>query len=92
MDLAEYKRLYGKDQNDTSFRWEAIDERVDCYHARQNPKRCGTVLSDALDGEDTQSGIDSLMDKPTTVSGIHTGQRASNPLLVTDLSRDPDSF
>ena len=35
----------------------------------------------------TQPEIDSLMDKSKTVAEILAEQRASNPLLVTDLSR-----
>lgn len=56
MDLAEYKTLYG-DQDDASPGWDAIDERVDNYYAGQDPKHWGTVLSFALGGEDPLDGI-----------------------------------
>lgn len=56
MELAEYKRQYG-DQDDAAPGWDAIESRLKEVYPDQEPKHWGTVIKHMLGGPDPIDGI-----------------------------------
>lgn len=56
MDLAEYRRLYGGN-DEAAPGWNAIDSRLAEVYGKQEPKHWGTVIKYMLGGKDPIDGI-----------------------------------
>lgn len=56
LNLEEYKRLYG-DQDDATPGWDAINERLTEGYGDQEPKHWGTIIKQMLGGPDPIDGI-----------------------------------
>jgi suppressor of fused protein SUFU len=103
MDLAEYRRRYGG-QDAAAPGWDAIDARLDEIYPGQKPKHWGTIFLndpklkpvDSPHGRVefmqafgiTQAELDALKDTKHTAEAIVEQHRKTNPLLITDLSRE----
>jgi hypothetical protein len=56
MDLAEYRRKYGN-QDDAAPGWDVISSRLDEVYRGQEPKHWGTIIKHMLGGPDPIDGI-----------------------------------
>jgi hypothetical protein len=70
MDLAEYRRRYGK-QDDAAPGWAAINSRLDKVYPGQEPKHWGTIIKHMLGGPDPIDGISAYQCTDGGISHLH---------------------
>lgn len=70
MDLAEYKRRFG-DQDDAAPGWDSITARANEVYGEQEPKHWGTAIRYSLGGPDPLDGISAYECRDGGVSHLH---------------------
>jgi len=70
MDLAEYKRRFGK-QDDSAPGWDAIDSRLKPVYGSQEPKHWGTIIKHMLGGPDPLDGISAYQCSDNRIDHLH---------------------
>jgi hypothetical protein len=70
MDIAEYQRLYGG-QDDAAPGWDAIDARLRVVYGDQEPKHWGTIIKFMMGGPDPIDGISAYECRDGGVPHLH---------------------